>query len=257
MSTYTGLQYNDTNTATLAGLKQKVYFDTKSNSASISDGDLNRIINIYYGRLQEAVRAVNENFYMYVATADLTYDGVGGFTFPDGTGTAPAYEKLKAIWVAYTPANTAAPLYSEYVRVNCIDPTEIFNPAYSYSNESPNAQMFGTYFVLNPLPLSTAPTITDGVKIYYIATQDTLTNDNDVPVIFPSFHDAIAIGAEADVHRRLGNDDEADKCEARFAKRLEEVKSYASDRLPQEIDMLEGQDDVNSWAFPWGFNSMS
>ena len=251
MSQFLGLKYNDTSSSTLAGLKQKVYFDCKCNSLSISDGDLNRIINTYYARMQEAIRSVNENFYMTLATADLVPGTDGSFTFPDGTGTAYAYEKLKAIWVAYTPADPTAPLYSEYVRVVVIDPTEINNPAYSYSNESPNAQIFGTYFVLNPLPLSTAPTITDGVKIYYIATQDTLTNDGDIPRIFPSFHDTIAIGAEIEVHRRLGNDDEADKCEARFAKRLEEVKSYASDRLPQEIDMLEGQDDVNSWAFPW------
>ena len=50
MTTYIGLQYNDTGSTTLAGLKQDIYFLGHCNSSSIGDGDMNRIINKYYGQ---------------------------------------------------------------------------------------------------------------------------------------------------------------------------------------------------------------
>src|ERR1035437_5607770 len=102
------MKYSDTTSSTLNGLKQDIYFLGKCNSSSISDGDLNRIINKYYGQLQEVVRAVNENFYMAEATANLII-GDGTYTFPDGTGTAPAYEKIKSIWVAFLPKSLTVP----------------------------------------------------------------------------------------------------------------------------------------------------
>ena len=60
-----------------------------------------------------------------------------------------------------------------------------------------------------------------------------------------------------DVHSRLGNDDEAERAKTMFAKRLEEVKSYASSRLPDELGVVEGQDEVGGWSYPFGVNSMS
>lgn len=258
MTTYTGLKYSDANTATLAGLKQKIYFDTKCNALSLSDGDLNRIVNDYYGQVQEAIRSVNENFYMTIATTDLTI-GDGSITFPDGTGTAPAYEKIKSIWVAYNPADITAPLSSEYERVDIIDPDSINDPQYLFSNDAPKAQIFGTYFVLLPLVTDvTKYPVTDGVKMYYIATQDKLTLDTDVPKIFPSFHDAIALGAEIDVHHRLGNEDDEEKAKKAFHDRLEEVKAYASAHIPPEIGVVEGNtDNAGGWSYTWGANSMS
>ena len=255
MTTYTGLQFNDT--STLQGIIQAIYFQGKCNSSTFQANDLLRIVNEYYAQLQEVVKSVNENFYMCEATADLVI-GDGTYTFPDGTGTAPAYDKVKSIWAAFLPANPAAPLTTEYQRVIAADPDAITNPAYTFS--TPTALMFGTYFTLLPIPIQT-PTntypVTDGVKIYYIAQQDKLVNASDIPKIFPSFHDAIVEGALIPVHKRLGDDNASEKCKVAFAKRLEDIKAYASDRLPDEVGILEGQDSQGGWAYNWGQNSMS
>ena len=245
---------NDTGT-TLNGIQQDIYFLGKCNVNSFAAGDLNRIINKYYGQLQEVVRAVNENFYLIVATADLTISN-GSYTYPDGTGTAPSYEKIKSIWAAFTPANIAAPLSTEYQVVNCIDPNIISNPGYQFS--LPTALMFGDYFDLLPLVTDvTKYPVTDGVKVYYIASQDLLTQPTDVPKIFASFHDAITQGALIDVATRLGNDKLKADSSALFKKRLEEIKAYASDRLPPELSIIEGQDGQGGWEYPWGQNSMA
>lgn len=258
MTTYNGLQYNDTSSSTLAGLKQDIYFLGKCNSGSISDGDLNRIINKYYGQLQEVIRSVNENFYMQEATADLVI-GDGTYTFPDGTGTAPAYEKIKSIWVAFNPADSSNPQPNEYVRVDVVDPDSISDPSYEFSQAEPKALIFGTYFVLLPFITDTSKyPVTNGVKMYYIARQDKLVNDSDTPKIFPSFHDAITQGALIDVAQRLGNDKLKADSVALFKKRLEEVRAYASARIPAEIGLVEGQDSLGGWEYPFGntINSM-
>ena len=253
---YTGLQYSDTSSATLAGLKQDIYFLGKCNSSSISDGDLNRIINKYYAQLQEVVRGVNENFYMVIASTDLVI-GDGTYSFPDGlSGTAPAYEKIKSLWVALQPADITNPLVTEYERVNIIDPDAITDPSYTFTQ--PTALIFGNYFSLYPILTDTTKyPVTGGVKIYYIATQDKLTNDTDVPKIFPSYHDAITQGALIDIHKRLGDSDASEKAKALFNKRLKDIASYASARIPDEVSIVEGQDAQGGWVYPWGNNSMA
>ncbi len=247
--------YNDTNSVTLNGLKQDVYFLGKCNSESIEDGDLNRIINKYYGQVQEAIRAVNENFYMVVATADLAI-GNGSYTFPDGTGTAPSYDKIKSIWAAFNPADISAPLSTEYERAICIDPDAISDPSYTFS--TPTALMFGTYFILLPTVTDiTRYPVINGVKIYYICEQDRLIDDNDVPMVFPSFQDAITHGALIDVAERLRNDKLKADSVAFFQKRIADIKSYASARLPDLSSIVEGQEAQGGWVFPFGQKSMS
>jgi hypothetical protein len=257
MTVYTGLQYNDTSASTLAGIVQDVYFLTKSNSQAIAAGDLLRIINKYYAQLQEAVKAVNENFYLAVATSDLVI-GDGSYTYPDGTGTgtAPAYEKVKSIWAAFNPATPATPLANEFERVNIIDNNQVEDPSYEFT--MPTAVDMGTYFILHPLVTdATKYPVTGGVKIYYIATQDKLVNDTDVPKIFPSFHDAISQGAAIDVAGRLGNDVLKKDSIALFKKRLEDIKAYASGRIADEIGMVEGQEGSGGWGYEFGQNNMS
>jgi len=255
MTAYTGLKYSDTATATLAGLKQDIYYLGKVNASFIADGDLNRIINKYYFQLQEVVRSVNENFYMGEATTDLVV-GDGSYTFPDGTGTAPAYEKIKSIWAAFEPADITAPLASEYQRVNIVDPDSISDPSYSFTE--PTALMYGNYFVLLPLVTDiTKYPVKDGLKMYYITEQNKLTLDVDVPKLFPSFHDAITQGALIDIAERKGDDKLKADSVALFKKRLEEIKAYASSRLPDEVGLVEGQDSMGGWEFPWCKNSMS
>lgn len=253
MTQYQGLAYNDTVSTTLGGILQDIYFLGKCNASSFPTGDLNRTINKYYGQLQEVVRAVNENFYMIVATSDL-YIGDGSYTFPDGTGTAPSYEKIKALYVSLQPADKTNPQVNEFERVNIADPTSINDPSYTFSQ--PTALMFGTYFVLYPLVTDvTEYPVIGGVKIYYIATQDKLILDTDVPKIFPSFHDAIVQGALIDVATRLGNDKLKQDSVAIFKKRLEEIRSYASSRIPDEIGLLEGNSDTaGGWMYPFGNN---
>jgi hypothetical protein len=240
---------------TLQGIREDIYYLAKINSLSINAYDLQRIINKYYGQLQEAVRSVNENFYMAVATANLTALD-GSYTYPDGTGSAPAYEKMKGIFAAIKPANVTAPLPTEYQRINCIDPDAVNDPSYSFTE--PTALMFGSYFVLQPFVdnVNIFP-VTNGVKAYYIARQLSLVNDTDTPVIFPSFTDAITQGSLIDVAQRIGNRDLKEDSIGLFKKRLEEIKSYASDRLPLEIGVVEGQDGIGGWVYPFGQYSMA
>lgn len=253
MSEYKGMTYGDS--STLAGIREDIYFLGKVNSSSISANDLNRIINKYYSQMQEVVRSINENFYMQVATTNLVI-GDGSYSYPDGTGTAFSYEQIKSIWVARLPADKSNPQDNEFERVNITDPNLISDPAYEFT--TPTALMFGTYFVLKPLLTdATLYPVTNGVKMYYIAEQDKLTNDTDVPKIFPSFRDIITHGSLIDVATRLGNDTLKNDSAAFFKKRMEELKSYASSRLPDEIGLVEGQDELGGWEYPFGNNSMS
>lgn len=249
------MQYGDS--VTLQGIREDIYYLAKANANSILPNDLQRIINKYYGQLQEAVRSVNENFYMVVATANLSQLD-GSYTFPDGSGTgaAPAYEKMKSIWGAFSPKNTSAPLTTEFQRVNCIDPDAISDPSYSFTQ--PTALMFGSYFVLYPLVDNvTVLPVTNGLKSYYIARQQTLVLDTDVPVIFPTFTDAITQGSLIDVAQRMGNEKLKQDSIALFAKRIQDIKAYASDRLPILDGLVEGQDNAGGWTYPWGDYSMS
>ena len=250
---YTGMSYGDS--STLQGIREDIYYLGKVNAGFIGANDLNRIINKYYFQLQEVVRQVNENFYMAIATTDLVI-GDGTYTFPDGTGTAPSYEKLKSLWASFAPANPASPLPTDYQRVIVADPDNITNPAYTFS--TPTALVFGTYFELLPLVTDvTKYPVTDGVKIYYIAEQNKLVNDSDVPKIFPSFHNAITAGSLIDICTRTGDDKLKKDSETFFKQRLEDIADYASNRLPLEVSILEGQDQSGGYAYPWGQNSMS
>ena len=164
MSTYTGLQYSDTNSSTLAGITQDIYFLAKCNAQSISAGDLNRIINKYYAQVQNAIKAINENFYLVVATTNLVISTNAAYTFPDGTGTAPPYEKIKSIWAAFLPASSSNPLASEFQRLNCVDCDSIQDPSYTFTN--PTAVLFDTYFCVFPLVTDvTIYPVTNGLKI--------------------------------------------------------------------------------------------
>ena len=253
------MQYNDTSTTTLYGLKQDIYFLAKCNSTSISDGDLNRIINKYYLQLQEAVRAVNENFYLTVATSNLVI-GNGSYTFPDGVGggASPAYEKIHSLWTAFLPASIATPLYTEFTRVDFIDPSAISDPEYTFSTDAPKAIVFGSYFTLLPLVTdATKYPVVGGLKIYYIKQPTKLSADIDVPDIFPDYHDAITQGSLIDVAERLGNAKlKADSVKL-FAKRIVDIKSYASNRIPPELGIVEGQDRGGGWAYNFGNTNMS
>jgi hypothetical protein len=252
------MQYNDT--STLQGIIQDIYFLGKCNGSSVSANNMLRIVNKYYGQLQEAIRSVNENFYMAVATTDLV-TGDGTYSYPDGlNSSAPAYEQVRSIWAAYLPNDSTNPLTTEFQRVNIVDPDAISNPAYTFSN--PTALMFGTYFVLLPECSNTTANpslypVTNGLKMYYIATQDRLVNDTDVPKIFPSFHDAITQGSLIDIAERLGNDKLKADSVLLFKKRLEDIRAFASARIPPEISIVEGQDGQGGWVYPWGQQSMS
>lgn len=250
------MQLNDT--TNLIGIKQDIYFNAKINVSTFDPNDVNRIINKYYGQLQEIIRAVNENFYMIVARTDLVISD-GTYTFPDGVGTsaAPAYEKIKSLFAALMPQDRTAPRADEFQRVDFLDPNQISNPAYSFT--SPKALVYGTYFVL--LPLLTDPTrfpVTKGLKILYIQQLDYLVNDTDTPKIFRSYHDIITWGSLIDIAGRLGNAKLEKKAADMFKKRCGELAAYASNRiLDLEEGLVEGQDSQGGWAYPWGQNSMS
>ncbi len=250
------MQFNDT--TTFIGIKQDLYFTGKFNASTFDTRDVDRIVNKYYGQIQEIIRAVNENFYMIVARTDL-YIGDGTYTFPDGVGVgaAPAYEKIKSLFAAFSPQDITNPLPDEFQRVDFVDPNQISNPSYSFT--SPKALIYGDYFVLLPLVTDiTKYPVTLGVKILYIQQLDYLVLDTDTPKIFRSFHDAITWGSLIDIADRLGNDRLLKKATEMYEKRCKEIAAYASNRiLDLQEGLVEGQDTAGGWAYPWGQDSMS
>lgn len=243
------------NSINLNGIKQSIYFLGKCNVNSFTAGDLDRVINSYYGQLQEVIRGVSENFYMIIAVTNLAIND-GTYTFPDGTGTAPAYSKIKSIWAAYQPANIAAPLPTEFERCNIVDANSISQPSYVFSE--PTSLMYGDFFIQLPLVTDTTKyPVINGLKTIYIPDQDFLINDTDTPKIFLSFQDAIVWGSLIDILHRLGDEDGSKRYEKKFTQRLKDIVAYASQRIPDEIGVVEGQDNAGGWEYPWGNDAMA
>lgn len=248
---------NDTNVTTLNGLLQDIYYLSKTNSSTFVTGDLYRILNKYYKQTQQDIRDINEDFFLMVATTNLVISD-GSYDYPDGlTGTAPAYEKIKQILVALTPASITAPLATEYSRVQMIQPNSVTDPSYEFS--SPTAIMFGSYFVLHPLVTDvTKYPVTNGVKMMYIPLQTDLVNDTDVPNIFPDYHDVITWGSLIDIATRLGDEKLLNDAKENYKKRRQEMKQSASARLLDgQNNNIEGQDTNGYWAFSFGQSNMS
>lgn len=244
-------------TVTLNGLQQDIYYLSKTTSATFTTGDMNRIINKYYRQLQSDIRNLNEDFYLLVAITNLIISD-GSYSLPDGlSGTAPAYEKIKSILVSLAPANKNIPLKTEFERVQIIQPNSVTDPSYEFTQ--PTAIMFGDYFVLHPLVTDvTKYPVVGGVKIYYVPVLSDLVNDTDIPKIFPDYHDVIVWGSLIDIAIRLGKTELFTKATSMYKKRREEMKESASNRvLDGQSGVIEGQDTVGGWAFPFGNQSMS
>ena len=240
-------------TVNLKGLLQDLYFKGKFTSATFPKNDLLRIINTYYKIAQEDLRAVNEDFFLITAKADLQ-----AYSVSQGTYTFPLdYEKIKSYWVATQPVSASAPLYSEYVRCQVIDANSITNPSYAFSN--PTIINYGTYFVLVPQLINNASItypVIGGMKVYYIPVQADLVNDTDAPLIFPDYHDVITWGALIDIAQRLGKPDLKAQAEKMWKMRRKEMKADASNRiLSVESEYVEGQTAQGGWSFKFGNSS--
>lgn len=206
--------------------------------------------------LQEDLRAVNEDFFLISAKADIPVATTTAptFTFPDGTGGLAQYEKIKSFWAATNPANVASPLPTEYLRCQPIDTNSITDPSYNFTN--PTVVLFGSYFVLFPI-LTNTQIITGGMKLYYIPVQNDLSQDTDVPNIFPDYHDAITAGSLIDIARRMGKPDLKKDAEDYFARRRKEMKADAAQRvLDAQSSYTEGQTTEGYWAYPFGISGI-
>jgi hypothetical protein len=236
------------NQISLVDIKSDLYFNGKFNSSTYVQNDLNRIINKVYKMVQEDIRAVNEDFFLVNTTAllDLDVNTNGQYTYPSD------YEKIKSIWVALTPANKAAPLFSEYSKVDIINANAQTNPSYTFS--TPTAVTFGTFFKILPaLTDATLYPVTKGIKTYYIPTQADLVNDTDVPLIFSDYHDVITWGSLIEIANRNGDNDLYKKATDKFKERRAELKRDASQRvLDISPEYVEGNLNQGGWSFPWG-----
>lgn len=231
----------------LNGILQDLYFEGKFNSSTFLANDLLRIINKYYGQCQDLINAVNEDFFMIQAVADLQ-TGDGTYTFPDGTGTAPAYLKVKNIKVAMTPANTASPQPTEFIKCTIIDPNQVSDESYVFG--APTVIVYGNYFILLPL---TTTFVTKGVKVTYIPVQTPLANATDIPNIYPSLVDAIVWGSLTEIAPRLQNDSLEAKAIKKWEQRQKDITNYASNRIMNMAgDVVEGQDASGGWLYPFG-----
>lgn len=240
------------NSTTLIDIKADLYFLGKFNVSTYSANDLNRIINKVYKMLQEDIRGINEDFFLISTKADLQLQSVaqGSYSFPTD------YEKVKSLWVAATPVNISAPLFTEYQKVSLIDTNAISDTTYQFSN--PTAVMFGNYFVLFPFFTdATKYPVTGGVKMYYIPVQVDLVNDTDVPNIFSDYHDVITWGALIEISQRNTDLNLFKQATARFKERRAEMRKDASQRLlDYSPEYVEGQGNQGGWAFPFGQKSI-
>jgi hypothetical protein len=249
------MQLNDTST-TLNGLKQSIFYLAKITANTFSTGDLNRIINIYYKQAQAAIRGINEDFFMEIATTDLVAN-TGG-TYPNEYPLPSDYEKIKQIQVAFTPASPATPLSTEFQVLNMIGQESISDPSVAIT--IPTAVILDNSFLLYPDPsVTTGLTlpVTKGIKIFYIAKQADLVNDGDTPNIFSDYHDVIVWGSLIDIAVRLGNPTLLGEASAMFTKRMNEMKAYASGRVLELSSPYADSQSLGGWAFPHGRNSMS
>lgn len=239
-------------TVNLIGIKQDLYFQGKFSASTFPQNDLNRIINKYYKIAQEDLRAVNEDFFLVVATSDLALlsSNNGSYSNPDDC------EKVKSYWVAMTPANINAPLSSEYQRCSVIDANAITDPSYLFTK--PTIVNFGTYFKLFPeLTDATKYPVKGGVKIYYIPVQADLVNDVDKPNIFSDYHDVIIAGSLIDIAIRKSDEKLLTSATKTFKDRRAQMKTDAAGRvLDAEVAYVEGQGNAGGWAFPFGKKSL-
>jgi len=236
------------NQASLIDIKSDLYFNGKFSSTTYAQNDLNRIINKVYKMSQEDIRAVNEDFFLVSATAtlDVQSQNNGVYTWPLD------YEKCKSIWVAFTPVNKNAPLFTEYAKVQIIDNNALTDATYVFTN--PTAIVFGTYFVL--YPTITDPTlypVFKGVKMYYIQLQADLALDTDVPNIFADYHDVITWGSLIEIANRNGDPDLLKLATAKFKERRADMKRDAGNRvLDFSPEYVEGQGNAGGWSYPHG-----
>jgi hypothetical protein len=247
------MQLNDT--INLNGIKQDLYFKAKITASTFSTGDINRIINNYYKKAQAAIRGVNEDFFMDIATANLVAN-TGG-TYPNEYPLPSDYEKVKQIQVAFTPANPAAPLSTEYEVLNLIGQESISDPSAAITD--PTAVILDNSFLLYPDPSVTNLTlpVTKGIKVFYIAKQPDLVNDSDTPNIFSDYHDVIVWGSLIDIAVRLGNPTLLGEASAMYEKRMAEMKSYAGGRVLELSSPYADSQSLGGWIYPHGQNSMS
>ena len=250
------MQLNDTST-TLNGIKQDIQFLGKMTVNTFAAGDLNRIINKYYKQAQSVIRAVNEDFFMEIATSNLVAN-TGG-TYPNEYPLPTDYEKIKQIQVAFTPANIASPLSTEFQVLHLIGQESISDPSVAIT--IPTAIILDNSFFLYPDPSLagnnlTLP-VTGGVKIYYIKKQLDLVNDGDVPNIFSDYHDVISWGSLIDIAARLGNQVLLGEASAMFTKRMTEMRSYASQRVLELSSPYADSQALGGWVYSHGQNSMS
>jgi hypothetical protein len=249
------MQLNDTST-TLNGIKQDLFFKAKITDSTFSTGDINRIINNYYKKAQAAIRGVNEDFFMDIATANLVAN-TGG-TYPNEYPLPTDYEKIKQIQVAFTPANPAAPLSTEYQVLNLIGQESISDPSVAIT--IPTAVVLDNSFLLYPdQSVATGLTlpVTKGIKVFYIAKQPDLVNDSDTPNIFSDYHDVIVWGSLIDIAVRLGNPTLLGEASAMYEKRMEEMKSYAGGRVLELSSPYADSQSLGGWDYTFGKNQLS
>ncbi|MCL4405232.1 hypothetical protein M1295_01490 [Patescibacteria group bacterium] len=249
------MQLNDTST-TLNGIKQDIYFIGKITASTFTTGDLNRIINKYYKQAQAVIRAVNEDFFMEIATATLL--ATTGGTYPNEYLFPDDYEKIKQIQVAFTPAIITAPVSSEFQILHLVGQESISDPSAAIT--IPTAIILDNSFFLYPDPSlgsNLKLPVTGGVKCFYIKKQADLVNDADVPNIFSDYQDVISWGSLIDIAARLGNQTLLNEALAMFTKRIAEMRSHASQRVLELSSPYTDSQSLGGWAYPHGQNSMS
>jgi len=156
-----------------------------TNTATLTNADLDDLINIGYKKVQQEMVKINQDFFEeqkakfdLVANQDL-------YALPDD------FLAMKQLRLAYsTPSDESD--YKIAIPHDAAATKDVSSQEENVSSANPIYDLTGNYFRIKPTPDSN---VSNGGEIYYFARCSDLSSTADVPDIPSDYHDIIAIYA--------------------------------------------------------------
>lgn len=191
-----------------------------------SDAELLRWVNQRYHLLEEAVDRVFENYFLTESVTD-TVEDEQEYQLPTD------FKRMRRVEVNYDIDNSD----SVYQRAYPVELDQI-RQRLENTNLGVGIQRHPIYYLRGdnigflPIPDEDG---TNAIRIQYVAEQDDLSDDADVPVIPVSYHYLIVIGACADALEKGKRDlEEANRLNYRYDVKRREMMEELEDRVIEE-----------------------
>ncbi len=153
-----------------------------NNTTTLSDADLDTLINIGYKKVQQKMLEVNQDFFEEQKTKFYLSKDQDLYSLPDD------FLAMKQLRLAYkTPASE-----KDYKVAIAHDAAETTSILQEEESPYPIYDITGNYFRIKPAPTDDVP---DGGEIYYFARRSDLSTTADVPDIPIDYHDILAVFA--------------------------------------------------------------